>query len=94
MRTETQHQLLSGFPDTHELVLPPVADGTDPLLDAWRAAAADARDAYARWRERPSALTHAAYLALAEQADCAMATLEQDRMPVATGPHAPRRLAA
>jgi hypothetical protein len=60
--------------DTGELVLRDARPG-DPLLAAWRIAADDERDAYARWCAQPSVLTHAAYLALRDQADSAHATL-------------------
>lgn len=60
--------------DTHELVLARPAAG-EPLLAAWRIAADDARAAYLAWCDRPSALTHAAYLAAEDQADAATATL-------------------
>jgi hypothetical protein len=60
--------------DTGELVLRDPRPG-DPLLAAWRIAADDERDAYAAWCAEPSALTYAAYLALRDQADSALATL-------------------
>lgn len=96
MRTQTEHELLSWLSDSHEIVVRATTDDVDPLLAAWRVAATDAQDAYDAWCLRPSALTYAAYVALRDQADCAMASLELDRAAAAVpaGPHAPRRLAA
>lgn len=95
MRTNTIQHLLGDLADTHELVLRD-ADGGDPLLAAWRAAAHDARDAYAAWCEQPGPLTRAAYLALTDQADAAAAALADDRAArtAQAEPHEPRRLAA
>lgn len=92
----TVHQLIETLDlgDTHELVLARPAAG-EPLLAAWRIAAADARDAYARWSDRPSAVTHAAYLAAEDQADAATGTLCAARPQAPCGcPHSDRLLAA
>lgn len=67
--------LLRSVPDTHEIVISRAVAG-DGLLAAWRAAAEEEHEAYARWAARPGRLTHAAYLAAADQADAAVATLE------------------
>ena len=71
--------LLAPFEDTHEIVISRGVEG-DVLLAAWRAAAEDAHDAYARWCGRPGALAHAAYLAAADQADAAVETLRRERL--------------
>ena len=74
----TVQQLIStlgDLGDTHEVVLSRPTGAADPLLGAWRIAAAEAREAYAAWCFLPSALTYAAYLAAEDQADAATATL-------------------
>jgi hypothetical protein len=95
MQTDTIQELLGEFADTHELVLRSATPG-DPLLAAWRIAAADARDAYADWCAFPGRLTYATFLALSDQADAAAVTLAADRGVLAAPaePHAPRPLAA
>jgi len=78
--------------DTHELVLSDSSE--EPLRDAWRAAAAEARGAYVAWTLEPGALRHAAYLAAEDRADAALAALTSNASVPAECPHAPRRLAA
>ena len=70
--------LLESVPDTYEIVISRTVPG-DGLLAAWRAAGEDARDAYARWCDRPGALTHAAYLAAVDQVDAAVEVLRVER---------------
>ena len=89
------HQLLEDLEDTRELVLHRALAEQDPELGVWRQAAADQREAYRAWCERPGPLPYAAYLSAADQADAAVAVLAVSRPagPV-PGPHAPRPLAA
>ena len=94
MTTADLIHLLTELEDTHELVLTRSVPG-DPLLAAWRIAAADARDAYAQWCDRPGPLTHSAYLAAADQADAASAALCASVATSPCGcPHGPLLLAA
>ena len=71
---QSVHDLLESVQDSRELVVRRRDDGV-PLLGAWRGAAQDARDAYARWQGAPGPLTHAAYLAAEDQADASLASL-------------------
>lgn len=91
----TLHELLGDLTDTHEVVLRD-ARGDDPVLEVWRAAAADVQDAYAAWAATPGALRYAAYLAACDREDAAVGALAADRgaFHVAAEPHAPRPLAA
>lgn len=87
---------LGDLGDTHELVLSRPVAADDPLLAAWRIAAADARDAYGAWCFLPSARSYAAYLAAEDQADAATATLCASRSgtPCGCPAHGERLLAA
>jgi hypothetical protein len=97
MTAQHLRDLLEDLADTRELVLPGGAPGGrgDAMLEAWRGAAADARTAYAKWRDRPGRQAHAAYEAAEDRADAALAALAAARGCLARGgrPGA-RRLAA
>jgi hypothetical protein len=73
--------------DLGELVFLPTFEptGDDPLHGAWIAAAARARDAYVDWRQSRTALTHAAYVAAADQADAAQDALARRQRAAAAG---------
>ncbi len=77
--------LLDALPDTCEVVLRRVVAG-DGVVAVWRVAAEDARTAYARWCGEPSRLGHAVYLAAADQADAALASLRAQAEPLALAP--------
>jgi hypothetical protein len=97
MTAQHLRDLLEDLADTRELVLPGGAPGGrgDAMLEAWRGAAADARTAYARWRDRPGRQAHAAYEAAEDRADAALAALAAARGCLARGGrHGARRLAA
>ena len=91
LATDDLRDLLSVLEDTHELVLR--SADADPLMSAWRSAAADSRDAYDAWCDSPDALRHAAYVAAEERADAALSALTADAI-LAGVPHAPLPLAA
>jgi hypothetical protein len=97
MTAQHLRDLLEELADTRELVLPGGAPGGrgDAMLEAWRGAAADARTAYAKWRDRPGRQAHAAYEAAEDRADAALAALAAARGCLARGGrHGARRLAA
>lgn len=77
MTTQDIHPLLDGLDDTREVVIRRVVDG-DGLPAVWRAAAQDARLAYAGWCAAPGTGTHASYLAAEDQADAALESLHAD----------------
>lgn len=80
LATDNLRDLLSMLEDTHELVLRTADD--EPLVAAWRAAAADVRAAYAAWCTEPGALRHSAYRAAEERADAALAAFVLERSDV------------
>jgi len=80
MTTKDIHPLLDDLADTREVVIRRVADG-DGLTGVWRAAAQDARLAYADWCAAPGARTHATYLAAEDQADAALESLHVHAEP-------------
>jgi len=80
MTTKDIHPLLEDLADTREVVIRRVVDG-DGLPGVWRAAAQDARLAYAGWCAAPGAGTHAIYLAAEDQADAALESLHADAEP-------------
>lgn len=57
----------------------------DPLHAVWRRAADEAASALAAWRSTRSTLTHAAYLAAADQADAAHDALARRALASAAG---------
>lgn len=93
MTTTAVHQLLEDLADTRELVVraEDAADAAEPLLAGWRAAAAGERGAYAYWCAVPGRGPHALYLAAADQADAALASLTGAAGERA-GPHSVRAL--
>ncbi len=80
MTTQDIHPLLESLADTREVVICRVVDG-DGLPAVWRAAAQDARLAYADWCAAPGTGTHAIYLAAEDQADAALESLHADAEP-------------
>lgn len=68
------HEMLDPIADTREVVLRRAVPG-DGLPAVWRAAAQDARSAYAEWCAAPGPATRAAHLAAEDQADAAVASL-------------------
>jgi hypothetical protein len=66
--------LLGGLMEGGVLVVAPGAGG-DPLLAAWREAAAEARRAYAAWRASHRGDDFAVYRACAARADAAQDAL-------------------
>jgi len=80
MTTKDIHPLLEDLADTREVVIRRVVDG-DGLPAVWRAAAQDARLAYAGWCAAPGARAHAIYLAAEDQADAALESLHADAEP-------------
>ena len=74
MTTKDLHPLLDPLCDTREVVIRRVGDG-DGLVAVWRAAAQDARAAYAAWCATPGQRAHATYLAAEDQADAALESL-------------------
>jgi hypothetical protein len=96
MTAQHLHDLLEDLADTREIVLrrgAPPAPG-DAMLEAWRAAAEDARAAYAAWCGRPGRRGRAAYAAAEDRADAALAALAAARGAGPARRHEPRRLAA
>lgn len=80
MTTKDLHPLLDALSDTREIVIRRVDEG-DGLLAIWRAAAQDARLAYADWCSAPGSRSHAGYLAAEDQADAALASLHAHPEP-------------
>jgi hypothetical protein len=73
-------ELLHAVDDTRELVLRPLAGGTeswrvDELYLAWSAARDDAHDAYDAWSARRGRDAYAVYVAAEDRADAAFAAL-------------------
>jgi hypothetical protein len=68
--------LLDDVPDTLEIILrrPPE---WSPVLDAWRDAAEEARDALTAWRRTRSRDAYAAYRAAQDREDAAQDALDQ-----------------
>ncbi len=85
MTTKDLHPLLDELSDTSEVVIRRVVGG-DGLVAVWRAAAQDARVAYAAWCASPGARTHVAYLAAEDQSDAALASLRVQAEPHALVP--------
>ena len=81
MTTKDVHPLLDDLQDTREVVIRRVAEGNDGLVAIWRAAAQDARLAYAGWCSAPGATMHARYVAAEDQADAALASLRAQGEP-------------
>jgi hypothetical protein len=77
MTVHQLHEMLSDLDDTRELVIeaPHADDGEDPLVLAWRSAAASAERALLAWRTRGGREAYATYRALADQADAAQDAL-------------------
>ncbi len=75
MTIKDVHPLLDDLEDTREVVIRRVEEGDDGLVAIWRAAAQDARLAYADWCAAPGTPMHATYLAAEDQADAALASL-------------------
>lgn len=63
------------------MVIRRVAEGDDGAVAIWRAAAQDARLAYADWCAAPGVSMHAIYLAAEDQADAALASLDAHAEP-------------
>jgi hypothetical protein len=87
MSAKDLEELLGGVEDTRELVLRPVEEDddidwrVDELHLAWVAAAAEAQDAYADWRERSGRDAYLVYRAAEDRADAALATLAREATP-------------
>ncbi len=77
MTTQDLHPLLDPLADTREVVVRRLDDG-DGLLAVWRAAAEDARGAYARWCGTPGRAARTAYQAAEDRADAALASLRSE----------------
>jgi hypothetical protein len=83
MTTKDIHPLLDDLEDTREVVIRRAVEGNDGPIAIWRAAAQDARCAYAAWCATPGAPMHASYLAAEDQADAALASLHAHAEPLA-----------
>jgi hypothetical protein len=77
--------LLHDLEDGCEIVFRDPNGDADPLHSAWRNAADGAGSAYAAWRSTRTSLTHAAYLAAADQADAAQEALARRARSSAAG---------
>jgi hypothetical protein len=77
MVTRQLQDVLDAIPDTGEIVIRPHPrhDAVDELLEAWRAARAEANAALARWRAGSGRTSFAVWRAAEDRADAAQDAL-------------------